>query len=249
MVRSRDGELTGVEALLLWTHPALGHISAPITAAAAERGGTSDQLSDWVPRGSCRDWLQWSAGRAPGSVDLSVNVSARQLMTPGFPATVSRVLAEAGMSAAGLVLEVTETILIEDNTRAIRTLKELKSLGIRLGRDNFGAGLGAFNALRRSPFDIVKTDRSLVSTMTSDPTSVAMVAAIAAVAHTLNMTVIAAGVETLEQHQKCCQRGVRPRAGLLPRSTHVGRRPVRRPHPARPPLTLCPKASRCGPTA
>ena len=249
MVRSRDGELTGVEALLLWTHPALGHISAPITAAAAERGGTSDQLSDWVLRRSCRDWLQWSAGRAPGSVDLSVNVSARQLMTPGFPATVSRVLAEAGMSAAGLVLEVTETILIKDNTRAIRTSKELKSLGIRLGRDNVGAGLGAFNALRRSPFDIVKTDRSLVATMTSDPTSVAMVAAIAAVAHTLNMTVIAAGVETLEQHQKCCQRGVRPRAGLLPRSTHVGRRPVRRTHPARPPLTLYPKASRCGPTA
>ena len=201
MVRAQGGQVTGVEALLYWTHPTLGHIPAPITVAAAERGGTSDRLNSWVLERSCRDWLLWSAGRPPGEVDLSVNVSARQLLSPGFPDAVSEVLARTGMSASGLILEVTESILIEESTRAMRILQELRSHGIRLALDNFGAGLGALNCLRRCPLDVIKIDRSLVATVATDPASAAMVVAITALAHTLDMTVIAAGVETAEQHR------------------------------------------------
>ncbi|QTE31165.1 putative bifunctional diguanylate cyclase/phosphodiesterase [Pengzhenrongella sicca] len=214
-VRARGGEFTGVEALLYWTHPTLGHIPAPIAVAAAERGGTSDRLNTWVLERSCRDWLRWSAGRQPGSVDLSVNVSARQLMSPGFPNAVSQRLTQAGMSAPGLILEVTETILIEDGTRALRTLQELKALGIRIALDNFGSGLGAFNCLRRYPLDFVKIDRSLVSNMASDPSSASMVAAITDLSHTLNMTVVAAGVETTEQRKNVVNAGCDLAQGYL----------------------------------
>ncbi|MGV8973485.1 MAG: EAL domain-containing protein [Rhodoglobus sp.] len=132
-----------------WNHPSLGHIPAPITAAAAERGGTSERLNGWVLERNCRDWLLWSAGRLPGLVDLSVNVSARRLMSPGPATAVSRVLDRMGMSASRLVLEMTESVLIEESNRAVRTLQELKTLGIRLALDNFGAGLGALNCLHR----------------------------------------------------------------------------------------------------
>jgi len=197
MVHARRGEFTGVEALLYWSHPTLGHIPAPITVAAAERGGRGDRLGIWVLERSCRDWLLWSAGRPPGTFDLSVNVSARQLMRPGFPQAVSGVLERTGMDAAGLVLELTETLLIEDGIRALRTLQELKGLGVRLALDNFGA----LNCVRRSPLDLVKIDRSLVATMVSDPSAASMIAAVTALSHTLHMTVVAAGVETTEQRQ------------------------------------------------
>ncbi|QTE27976.1 putative bifunctional diguanylate cyclase/phosphodiesterase [Pengzhenrongella sicca] len=199
IVRAADGQLKGVEALMRWTHPDRGPISPHAAIAAAERIGAIDSLGGWVLTRSCEDWLGWTTAHPDLALDLSVNVSGRQLMARDYPGTLERVLDSTGMDPQALVLEVTEGILLEESGRIVRTLAAIRDLGVRLALDDFGTGFCSLTYLRRFPIDIVKIDQSFVAEMGTDPASGAIVEAIARLAHVLNLSVTAEGVETEEQ--------------------------------------------------
>ncbi|QTE30983.1 putative bifunctional diguanylate cyclase/phosphodiesterase [Pengzhenrongella sicca] len=199
IVRTSDGRLQGVEALLRWTHPTRGRIPALVAIATAEKGGFITELGEWVFERSCRDWNRWSADHPDRRLDLSVNVSARQLMNPEFLPTVERALRSTGMDPAAFVVEVTETVLGEDHDRVLAILRDLKTLGARLALDDFGTGYCSLTHLRRFPIDIVKIDRCFVSAIGTDAASTAVVESVAHLAHALEMSVSAEGVETERQ--------------------------------------------------
>jgi len=215
IVRTTDGELEGVEALLRWTHPDRGPIPALVAIAAAEQAGLISDLGEWVFERSCRDWVTWSVGHPERRLDLAVNVSARQLMIPGFPSMVERVLLSTGMDATALVLEVTESVLVEEHSGALPTLHDLKALGVRLALDDFGTGYCSLNYLRRFPIDIVKIDQSFVAAIGVDLASSAIVESVARLAHVLQMSVTAEGVETERQRHGLVEVGCELAQGYL----------------------------------
>ncbi len=207
IVRVADGWVTGVEALLRWTHPDRGPVGASTMVALAERSGLITEIGAWVLEQSCRDWATWLAERPDRPLDLSVNVSARQLMAPGFDATVATVLHETGMDPAALVLEVTEGIFVADDDRARGVLGDLHRIGTRLALDDFGTGYSSLRYLRRFPVDIVKIDQSFVADLGTDADARTLVAAITHLAHDLGKTVTAEGVETETQRDEVVRIG------------------------------------------
>ncbi len=164
IVRSADGLVTGVEALLRWTHPrARARVPGRRWCEVAEQSGLISEIGAWVLERSCRDRGRWLQQHPGAPLDLAVNVSARQLMSPGFCATVADVLATTGMDPAALILEMTENIFIEDSERAMTVLADLNDLGIRLALDDFGTGYSSLSYLRRLPIDIVKIDQGFIA--------------------------------------------------------------------------------------
>ena len=202
IVRSRDGAITGVEALLRWNDPVRGDVPALTMVTVAEQSGLISQLGAWVLERSClarRDWLQ----KTPGvTLDLAVNISARQFMSPDFSSVVSSVLARTGMDPSSLILEVTESLFIEDFDHAISLLADLKRLGIRLALDDFGTGFSSLSYLRRLPIDIIKIDQSFIADIGELSTGSAVVAAVTHLAHVLGLAVTAEGVETQAQRDE-----------------------------------------------
>ena len=196
IVRTADGVVTGVEALLRWTHPRRGPVPASTAIATAERSGLINELGQWVLQRSAADRARWLADVPDTDLDLAVNVSGRQLLSHGFCEEVAGVLTKTGMPPAALVLEVTENILIEDGDRAITVLQDLKKLGVRLALDDFGTGFSSLSYLRRLPVDVVKIDRAFVTDLKNGPEAEAIVAAVTGMAHQLGFTVVAEGVET-----------------------------------------------------
>jgi len=170
--------------------------------AVAEQSGLILEIGAWVLERSCRDWVRWHAGHADLALDLSVNVSARQLMGPGFCSTVGLVLDVTKMDPGSLVLEVTEGIFVEDGDRAMTVLANLKALGVRLALDDFGTGYCSLGYLRKFPVDIVKIDQGFVAGIGRDPAAATIVAAVTSLAHVLHMRVTAEGVETERQRDE-----------------------------------------------
>ena len=199
IVRPRDGLVVGVEALLRWTHADRGPVPALIAIGVAEQSGLIVELGAWVLERSCRDRVRWLADHPGRTLDLSVNISARQVMHPGFAELVAEALAVTGMDPAALVLEVTEGIFIDDGERAMRVLSEVKELGVRLALDDFGTGYSSLSYLQRFPVDIVKIDQGFIIGVDGQPPAGAIVTAITHLAHELGMTVTAEGVETERQ--------------------------------------------------
>ena len=215
IVRSADGLITGVEALLRWTHPVSGPIPALTAINIAERSGLILDIGAWVLNRGCRDRARWLL-RHPGQpLDLSVNVSARQVTGLGFADKVTTALQESRMDPAALVLEVTEGIFIEDGEQAMAVLAELKTLGVRLALDDFGTGYSSLNYLRRFPVDIVKIDQGFVADIGRDPVAAAIVAAVTHLTHVLGMSIIAEGVENQEQRDKLVTIGCELAQGYL----------------------------------
>ena len=199
IVRTVDGLVTGVEALLRWTHPELGAVPALTAVTVAEQSGLINALGVWVLRRACRDRARWLTAHPGNPLDLSVNVSALQLLHPGFGATVAAVLDSTGTDPTALVLELTEGIFVEDSTHTRTVLAELKRLGVRVALDDFGTGYCSLGYLRRFPVDIVKIDQGFVADIGRDPAGGAIVAAFTELAHVLGMAVTAEGVETQDQ--------------------------------------------------
>ncbi|MDQ1681411.1 MAG: hypothetical protein QOI42_2270 [Frankiaceae bacterium] len=214
IVRPTDGALTGVEALLRWTHPDTGPVATIDMIAVAEANGLITPLGAWILDRACRDHVGWSPALPARSLQLAVNVSGRQLLGPGFVTTVADVLHSTGMEPASLVLEVTETVFVGDTERAVMVLRDLKALGVQLALDDFGTGYCALNYLRDFPVDIVKIDQSFIHD-TSNTTGPAIVAAITHLAHVLGLTVIAEGVETEAQHASITEVGCDRAQGYL----------------------------------
>jgi EAL domain-containing protein (putative c-di-GMP-specific phosphodiesterase class I) len=202
IVRSRDGIVTGVEALLRWTHTDRGPISAASVVALAEETGLIGGIGAWVLEQACVDRVRWLQHHPGSPLDVAVNVSARQLAGGGFAETVKRILVSTKMDPGSLVLEVTENVFLEDSDQAMRVLLELTNLGIRLALDDFGTGYSSLSYLRRLPVHIVKIDQSFIADIGEAPTDGAILAADTNLAHVLGLTVTAEGVETSRQREE-----------------------------------------------
>jgi len=207
IVRVSDGRLVGAEALLRWNHAGRGAIAPLDVVAIAEENGMIIELGAWVLEKACTDHLEWIAPHPGRQLDLSVNVSVRQVLGQGFTATVREVLQRTGMDPASLILEMTEGIMVHDAERALNVLTDLKELGVRIALDDFGTGYSSLSYLRRFPADILKVDRSFVSTMSYDTTASAIVSSICQLGHLVNLQVVAEGVETAEQRHAVLEVG------------------------------------------
>lgn len=192
-VDAQTGRPVGAEALIRWTHAELGVVSPFRFIALAEQCGLISEIGLWVLEHSCRIALDW-VRRWPDPLTLAVNVSAEQLRQGDFPAVVSRVLEQTGFPPERLELEITEGVMLGGED-ALSTIHALAKLGVRIAIDDFGTGYSSFAYLRRLPLHTLKVDRSFVTPITSSPQDAAIVAAIIALAHKLNLEVVAEGVE------------------------------------------------------
>jgi len=199
IVRSVDGLVTGVEALLRWNHPDRGPIRTLDMVGVAEDNGLITKIGAWVLERACTDRGRWAHDHPGAPLTLAVNISARQLMSPGFASTVGTVLASTGMDPTALILEMTEGIFIQDGHRAMTILAQLKALGVRLALDDFGTGYSSLSYLREFPVDILKIDQGFIATIGRDPVGATIVAAVTNLAHVLGLSVVAEGVETQQQ--------------------------------------------------
>jgi diguanylate cyclase (GGDEF)-like protein len=215
IVRTSDGVMTGVEALLRWNHPLRGAVAPVSIVAVAEQSGLIVKLGAWVLERSCRDRSHWLREHPGVPLDLAVNVSGRQLMSPDFAATVDSVLSRTGMDPLALVLEITENVFIEESDRTMTALARLKELGIRVALDDFGTGYSSLGYLRHLPIDMVKIDKSFVADIGGDGTACAIVAAVTNLAHVLGLTVTAEGVETQGQHDQVVAIGCESAQGFF----------------------------------
>ena len=199
------GEATpaGVEALVRWQHPRRGLLTPAEFIQLAEDTGLVVPLGAWVLRQACRDLTEvldrGALGDGPADLVVSVNLSARQLATPGLVPMVESVLADAGLAPWRLCFEITESVLMDDVDTAIAILSDLRALGVRLAIDDFGTGYSSLGYLKRFPVDIVKLDRAFVGGLGSDSAADAITAAVINLGHALGLSVIAEGVENEEQ--------------------------------------------------
>jgi diguanylate cyclase (GGDEF)-like protein len=206
IVDTHDGRLTGVEALLRWTHPARGSVSPSVFIPFAEQSGQIIAIGRWVLEQACSDRLQWQRGRA-ADIAIAVNVSALQFMSAGFADTVAAALASASTDPGLLTLEVTENVFVRDEERAVVVLDELRDIGVRLALDDFGTGYSSLGYLNTLPINIIKVDQSFIGNLTDEGGSQPIVEAIIGLAHGLGMTVVSEGVETAEQHHQLIKLG------------------------------------------
>jgi len=199
-VKLEDESIAGAEALLRWEHAERGLIPPLDFIPLAEEMGLIVPIGRWVLRAACAQAVDWGR-RFPelGPLTLSVNVSARQLQDRGFVGEVAEILAEHGLSPERVVLELTESSLVEDPDQAVRRLEKLRELGIRLAIDDFGTGYSSLGYLQRYPIEILKVHRAFVAELGRHPDEPALAKAILQLAHHLGMQTIAEGVEEAVQ--------------------------------------------------
>lgn len=191
------GHICEVEALLRWNHPRHGLVSPAKFIPVAEETGLILPIGQWVLEEACRQVRVWqSEFCTPSPLRLSVNLSARQFQHPRLAADIARTLAETGLSAESLKLEITESVAMHQADATIATLRELKQLGLYLAIDDFGTGYSSLAYLKRFPIDTLKIDRSFVDQLEHRAEDMAIVRAITNLAQTLGLTVTAEGIET-----------------------------------------------------
>jgi diguanylate cyclase (GGDEF)-like protein len=228
IVDLRDGGLHGVEALLRWLSPVRGLVMPESIVPMAERTGLIEPLGAWALTQACRDLRDWRERYGESAVPhVAVNVSAHQVMGVGFAESVASVLATSGVEPSALHLEVTETVFLIDAPRARTVLSELKELGVGLALDDFGTGYSSLGYLKRFPFDVVKIDRGFIADMAKDFATRAIVSAVIELAHALDLSVVAEGVETEPQLLQVMELGADRAQGhyfsepLLPDDLHA----------------------------
>ncbi len=206
--------LTGVEALLRWEHPVRGNVPPTEFIPVLEEIGLVVQVGDWVIREACRQMREWHAAkvRIP---KVSVNLSGRQFGDGQLGQRIAQILAETGLAPACLELELTESILMRDVGEALQLLGELKGLGLCIAVDDFGTGYSSLNYLKQFPIDILKIDRSFVDGLPHGEQDAQIARAIIAMAHSLNLSVIAEGVEETAQLDFLCTHGCDEVQGYL----------------------------------
>ncbi|MBW2268335.1 MAG: EAL domain-containing protein [Deltaproteobacteria bacterium] len=205
--------ITGVEALLRWTDPELGAVPACEIISLAEETGLIAPIGSWVLETACRDAVAWQREDSP--VRVMVNISAHQLVQSQLRDTIVRTLWETGLQPAHLGIELTETAFMRDEASAIEVLEDLKEIGVDLSLDDFGTGFSSLSYLKRMPVDTLKIDRSFVRDIAVDADDAAITAAILSIAKTLDLGVVAEGVETIEQLDLLASHGCRVVQGFL----------------------------------
>jgi len=210
IVSLANNQIVECEALVRWNHPTRGFVSPADFIPLAEKSGLINSLGEYVLRKACREAATW-----PSHLKLAVNVSPLQLRSETFSLKVISALAEAGLSASRLELEITEAVLIEDDEAALRILHQLRSIGVRVALDDFGTGYSSLSYLRRFPFDKIKIDRSFINDLTKPEGSSAIIKAVVAIASERNIATTAEGVETDDQRQRLHELGCAEMQGFL----------------------------------
>jgi len=202
VVDLRDGTVVGFEALSRWQHPDQGAIPPDRFVPLAEETGLIVPLGSWALRQAVIDLAHLRRMMAPDRpLRVAVNVSALQLAEPDFTAEVASVLDEIGVPAEALCLEITESSILGESGRMLDTLRELKAMGLSLAIDDFGTGHSALSYLPDLPFDVLKVDRSFITTMDSSPARAEVVRGIIQIAKAVGMRVVAEGIEEARQEQ------------------------------------------------
>ncbi|MDQ3684515.1 MAG: bifunctional diguanylate cyclase/phosphodiesterase [Acidobacteriota bacterium] len=197
-LKTRD--VSGFEALVRWRHPERGMVSPAEFIPLAEETGLIADIGNWVLREACRQLRRWQEQLPAGeSLTMSVNLSCKQLSQPDLVEQVSEILQETGIGSGTLLLEITESAMMNNIEAALSTLRQLQALGVALSIDDFGTGYSSLSYLHRFPAAILKIDRSFVSRIGSTREDAAIVRTIKTLADELGMSVVAEGVETEEQ--------------------------------------------------
>ena len=194
LARASDGEVCGFEALVRWQHPTRGMIPPLDFIPVAEENDLIAPLGEWVLRRACRDAASWEK-----PLRIAVNLSPLQLNDPTLPTLVHEVLIESGLSPHRLELEITESALFKDYQRALDNLRRLKALGVRIAMDDFGTGFSSLSTLQSFPFDKIKIDKSFVENIHRHDRATVIVRAVLGLGRSLEIPVVAEGVETEEQ--------------------------------------------------
>lgn len=192
-----DDVLTGFEALIRWKHPERGLILPGEFIPIAEKTGLIVPMGEWVLRQACRQLKQWED--AGFLVTISVNLSARQFIDSNLVDVITSVLEETKINPNHLELEITETVALQDIDYTIEIIQKIKAMGVAFSLDDFGTGYSSVNYLRKLPVDYLKVDKSFIDTVTEDNSDKKIVSAIIQLAKTLDIAVIAEGVESDEQ--------------------------------------------------
>jgi predicted signal transduction protein with EAL and GGDEF domain len=194
IVDLRSETLTAFEALIRWNHPVRGQISPLDFVPIAEETGLIVPIGNWVLRAACQMATTW-----PEDIDVAVNLSPAQLRGEALFESVRQALADSGLSPTRLVLEITESVLLQQDDAGLALLHRLHMLGIRFALDDFGTGFSSLSYLRRFPFDQIKIDKSFILDLGIKRDSTVIVAAVIGLARNLGMTTVAEGVETEQQ--------------------------------------------------
>lgn len=194
------GRIVGAEALLRWRHPKHGLVLPGEFLPIAESTQLIVSIGTWVLRSACLQAARWQALGYPG-FRIAVNVSPQQFQPEDFVREVRATLVETGLRADCLELEITERSLLHDSERTLAQFAMLKGLGVRMAIDDFGTGYSALAYLKRLPVDTLKIDQSFVRALATDPADATITSTIVQMAHALNLSTIAEGVETVEQMQ------------------------------------------------
>ena len=211
-----DGEIAGFEALVRWPHPQWGMMQPGQFIELAEETGHIVPLGSWVLGQAAADIVQWTRrARREAPLYVSVNVSARQFRDPGFVGGVRRVLAATGLAPSALMLELTESVLLGRDDRIHSDLMELKAIGVKLAIDDFGTGYSSLSYLRELPIDVLKIDKSFVDGIGTSQQRLALVEGIIRIAGTLDLNVIAEGIETEIQRDLLVSMGCQFGQGYL----------------------------------
>ncbi len=187
-------EIVGFEALARWLHPVRGFVPPSDFIPLAEESGLIVEMGEWILREACREAASW-----PKPLQIAVNLSPAQFMHGDVVGLVHAILLETGLAPGRLELEITEGVLIEDFDRGLALLRRLKALGVRISMDDFGSGYSSLSYLQAFPFDKIKVDRAFVINLARNPQSAAIISAVIDLGHGLGMSLVAEGVETIEQ--------------------------------------------------
>lgn len=197
-VELKTGTVVGVEALVRWKHPELGVVSPARFIPVAEETGLIVPIGEWILRTACAQNRKWQdAGLPP--ITVAVNLSARQFNEKDLVRMVARILGETQLEPRYLELEITESVVMDNPAEVIITLNALRDMGVQLSIDDFGTGYSSLNYLKRFPVNRLKIDQSFVRDITTDADDAAIARAVITLGHSLNLKVIAEGVETREQ--------------------------------------------------
>jgi predicted signal transduction protein with EAL and GGDEF domain len=194
LVNLQNNEVSGCEALLRWHHPERGMISPAEFIPVAEETGLIVSIGEWVLRQACAEAATW-----PDGVKVAVNLSPVQFRNQALTQVVISTLAASGLSPHRLELEITESVLLQNNEATFGMLHQLRELGVRIAMDDFGTGYSSLSYLRSFPFDKIKIDRCFINDLSKKVDSLAIVRAVVGLASSLNMVTTAEGVETQQQ--------------------------------------------------
>jgi diguanylate cyclase (GGDEF)-like protein len=208
--RISTAEVLGYEALLRWTHPTRGNISPADFIPIAEETGVIVPIGEWVLREACAAAANW-----PRPYRVAVNISPVQIAHSDLPTLLHEILIDTGLNPSRLELEITETTLINDMARTLHVLRQIKAMGITVAMDDFGTGYSSLSTLQAFPFDKIKIDRSFVDRLPFNAQAVSIMRAILALGRSLNIPVLAEGIETAEHLRFLREEGCDEGQGFL----------------------------------